>query len=80
MEKFKLIDKTARESVYESDSFKLYKFSSNPSNALKSSGYRLRIKGCRLAGSQYFTSLKDAKEWANSEEARAWVENARRHA
>ena len=63
---------------YESELFRIYKYSSNtPHTTWKTSGYALSIKGHSLSRTK-FSTLKEAKAWANTEDCAKWYEKETR--
>lgn len=59
--------------TYESELFKLSKYSHNSAGSnYKESGYRLSIKGQYTRNEVKFDTLKQAKSWINTQDAQKW--------
>ena len=72
---FKLAHSAYGKTTYESELFKIYKYSTNtPGTSWKSSGYELDMKKHRNWPYQRkkFDTLKEAKEYLNTDSAQKW--------
>jgi len=71
---FKLVHSSINNKRYESELFKIDKYTHNsPNTSWKESGYELGIKNqAWLKERQKFSTLKEAKAFANSDEGKEW--------
>lgn len=81
-QQFKLTKSRFGKTEYESELFRIFKYSQNASGtSWKSSGYILEIKG-QWNGrdvAQNFSTLKEAKSWLETNEAQEWYKTHRRY-
>lgn len=80
-QQFKLTKSRFGDTEYESDLFRISKYSSNtPGTSWKSSGYTLEIKG-QYNGrgvARDFGTLREAKAWLETDNAQEWYRTNRR--